>query len=179
MPYCTSDSWSGTKASSGDEMFSFMGSEIVTQVVRDLVRLGLNNANSLLLAGSSAGGTGVMLNLDRVENLVNNELGNSIIHIFYGPIYFFFTISYLFIDVAFPALKNVAVRGVSDSGWFMDREPYSPSGIAPMDAVRKGIDFWKGRVPESCAAENAPVPWRCYFGYRLYPTLTGKSFRFH
>lgn len=56
-------------------MFSFMGAEIVLQVVRDLVPLGLENASSLLLAGSSAGGTGVMLNLDHVHNLVHHDLG--------------------------------------------------------------------------------------------------------
>ena len=74
VPYCTSDSWSGTRGSLND-MFSFMGAEIVLQVVRDLVPLGLENASSLLLAGSSAGGTGVMLNLDHVHNLVHHDLG--------------------------------------------------------------------------------------------------------
>jgi len=52
-----------------------MGADIVTQVVRDLVPLGLENASAFLLAGSSAGGTGVLLNLDRVQNLVHHELG--------------------------------------------------------------------------------------------------------
>lgn len=74
VPYCTSDSWSGSRASQ-NEMFSFMGAEIVSQVVKDLIPLGLENASSLLLAGSSAGGTGVMLNLDRIHNLVHHELG--------------------------------------------------------------------------------------------------------
>lgn len=54
-----------------------MGAEIVLQVVRDLVPLGLENASSLLLAGSSAGGTGVMLNLDHVHNLVHHDLGKT------------------------------------------------------------------------------------------------------
>lgn len=56
-------------------MFSFMGAEIVTQVIRDLVPLGLESANSFLLSGSSAGGTGVMLNLNRVHHLIHRELG--------------------------------------------------------------------------------------------------------
>lgn len=34
------------------EQFSFMGAAIVAQVVRDLLYLGLENATSLLLAGS-------------------------------------------------------------------------------------------------------------------------------
>lgn len=63
-------------------MFSFMGAEIVSQVVRDLIPLGLENASSLLLAGSSAGGIGVMLNLDHVQNLVHQELG--LLTLFHG-----------------------------------------------------------------------------------------------
>lgn len=58
-------------------MFSFMGAEVLAQVIRDLMPLGLESARSLLLAGSSAGGTGVMLNLDRIHNLVHHELGMS------------------------------------------------------------------------------------------------------
>ncbi|KAK1127266.1 hypothetical protein K0M31_003810 [Melipona bicolor] len=145
VPYCTSDSWSGTRASP-NEMFSFMGAEIVLQVVRDLVPLGLENASSLLLAGSSAGGTGVMLNLDHVHSLVHHNLG----------------------------LKHIAIRGVSDSGWFLDRAPYSPNGLSPVDVVHKGMELWKARMPRNCANEHPDEPWRCYFGYRLYPTLTGK-----
>lgn len=125
-----------------------MGAEIVSQVVRDLVPLGLDNASSLLLAGSSAGGTGVMLNLDHIHGLVHHELG----------------------------LKHVSVRGISDSGWFLDRAPYSPNGLSPVEAVRKGMELWRARMPKNCAAVHPHEPWRCYFGYRLYPTLSGKNF---
>ncbi|PBC34946.1 Protein notum [Apis cerana cerana] len=149
VPYCTSDSWSGTRASLND-MFSFMGAEIVLQVVRDLVPLGLENASSLLLAGSSAGGTGVMLNLDHVHNLVHHDLG----------------------------LKHIAIRGVSDSGWFLDRAPYSPNGLSPVDVVHKGMELWKARMPHNCVNKHRNEPWRCYFGYRLYPTLTAPLFVF-
>jgi hypothetical protein len=45
IPYCTSDSWSGIKPHTRGEMFSFMGSAIVRQVVVDLVSLGLKNGN--------------------------------------------------------------------------------------------------------------------------------------
>ncbi|XP_026671001.1 palmitoleoyl-protein carboxylesterase NOTUM [Ceratina calcarata] len=149
VPYCTSDSWSGTRSSAND-MFSFMGAEIVTQVIRDLVPLGLENASSLLMAGSSAGGTGVMLNLDHVRNLIHYKLG----------------------------LRFVDIRGVSDSGWFLDRAPYSSNGLSSVDAVRKGMEFWKARMPDNCVAKYPTEPWRCYFGYRLYPTLTVPLFVF-
>lgn len=76
VPYCSSDSWSGTKAAT-DGSFSFMGAEIVAQIIRDLTPLGLDNASSLLLAGSSAGATGVMLNLDNVQHILHNDLGTN------------------------------------------------------------------------------------------------------
>ncbi|XP_029679290.1 palmitoleoyl-protein carboxylesterase NOTUM [Formica exsecta] len=151
VPYCTSDSWSGTRAfRAPDDMFSFMGAEIVVQVVRDLVPLGLENASAFLLAGSSAGGTGVMLNLDRVQNLVHHELG----------------------------LRHIAIRGVSDSGWFLDKVPYPPKGLSPVDAIQNGMELWKSRMPRNCVLKYPKEPWRCFFGYRLYPTLSAPLFVF-
>lgn len=84
VPYCSSDSWSGrrTKPESRDS-FRFMGSLIVRQVIADLIPLGLGNAQGtdLLMAGSSAGGLGVMLNLDRVRAFLQDERGKKIIKI--------------------------------------------------------------------------------------------------
>lgn len=78
VPYCSSDSWSGsrTKPESRDS-FRFMGSLIVRQVMADLIPLGLGNSQGtdLLMAGSSAGGLGVMLNIDRVKTFLQVEKG--------------------------------------------------------------------------------------------------------
>lgn len=54
-----------------------MGSLIVRQVIADLIPLGLGRSQGgeLLLAGSSAGGLGVMLNLDKVKRFLRNERG--------------------------------------------------------------------------------------------------------
>ncbi|XP_060524164.1 palmitoleoyl-protein carboxylesterase NOTUM [Cylas formicarius] len=150
VPYCSSDSWSGSKRSEKQSTFSYMGSSIVLQVVRDLIPLGLENSTDLLLAGSSAGGTGVMLNLDFVDELLHDEM----------------------------QLKQVKVKGVTDSGWFLDRTPYVPTIKTAVDAVRKGMDLWMGRVPRRCREQYSDEPWRCYFGYRIYPTLKAKLFVF-
>ncbi|XP_074030873.1 palmitoleoyl-protein carboxylesterase notum isoform X2 [Leptinotarsa decemlineata] len=150
VPYCTSDSWSGSKPPSPKELFSFMGSFIVRQVVRDLIPLGLENSTDLLLTGSSAGGTGVMLNLDYVKELLHEDL----------------------------MLTQINVRGVADSGWFLDRTPYAPTMKLAVDGIRKGMDFWRGKVPRRCREEYMSEPWRCYFGYRLYPTLKAELFVF-
>ncbi|XP_037881000.1 palmitoleoyl-protein carboxylesterase NOTUM isoform X2 [Glossina fuscipes] len=153
VPYCSSDSWSGTKAEpdSPELNFRFMGALILRQVVSDLIPLGLGRAKGaeLLLVGSSAGGLGVMLNLDRITHYLQHE-----------------------------RQLQVTVRGVSDSGWFLDREPYTPSAVASSEAVRQGWSMWQGSLPESCAQLHKSEPWRCYFGYRLYPTLKAPLFVF-
>lgn len=69
---------------------------------------------------------------------------------------------------------NVNVRGVSDSGWFLDREPYTIGAVAASEAVRQGWKHWNGAPPQDCVSENLNEPWRCYFGHRLYNTLRGK-----
>ncbi|XP_057651110.1 palmitoleoyl-protein carboxylesterase NOTUM [Diorhabda carinulata] len=150
VPYCSSDSWSGTKPPTPSDLFSFMGSFIVRQVIRDLIPLGLENSTDLILSGSSAGGTGVMLNLDYVKELLHEEL----------------------------LLTQINVRGITDSGWFLDRIPYAPTNKPAVEAIRKGMDMWRGKVPRRCREEYMNEPWRCYFGYRLYPTLKSELFVF-
>ncbi|XP_039289314.1 LOW QUALITY PROTEIN: palmitoleoyl-protein carboxylesterase NOTUM [Nilaparvata lugens] len=154
VPYCTSDSWSGQSHVKPDSKFSFQGALIVDQVVRDLLSMGLENGSSLLLAGSSAGGTGVMLNLEFVQRIVKARQ------------------------------PHISVYGVSDSGWFLDRTPFldrtdvSHVPDVPADGVKRGYGMWRGRVPHSCKKHYPSEPWRCYFGYRLYPTLTAPLFVF-
>ncbi|CAO1358756.1 unnamed protein product [Diamesa serratosioi] len=151
VPYCSSDSWSGTRAKpEPKDSLRFMGSLIVRQVMADLIPLGLGHSSGadLLMAGSSAGGLGVMLNLDKVKTFLQDERG-----------------------------LNVQVRGVSDSGWFLDREPYTSGAVAASEAVRQGWKLWNGSLPEACVAEQKE-PWRCYFGHRLYNTLKSPLFVF-
>lgn len=150
VPYCSSDLWSGTRAHSDDkEGWSFMGASIVRQVISDLIPLGLGRSQGgeLLLAGSSAGGLGVMLNLDKVKRFLRNERG-----------------------------IKISVRGVSDSGWFLDREPYIPNALAAVDVLKQGWNLWSGSLPEACVTRHRDEPWRCYFGHRIYPTLKCMQF---
>ncbi|XP_013107487.2 palmitoleoyl-protein carboxylesterase NOTUM [Stomoxys calcitrans] len=153
VPYCSSDSWSGTNSTidSSEFSFRFMGALILKQVIADLIPMGLGRVAGaeLLLVGSSAGGLGVMLNLDRIAHYLQVE-----------------------------RKLQVTVRGVSDSGWFLDREPYTPSAVASSEAVRQGWSLWKGLLPEACVEQYKAEPWRCYFGYRLYPTMKTPLFVF-
>ncbi|XP_017128651.1 palmitoleoyl-protein carboxylesterase NOTUM [Drosophila elegans] len=155
IPYCSSDSWSGTRTEPDtrdpENSWRFMGALILRQVIAELIPVGLGRVpgGELLLVGSSAGGLGVMLNLDRIRDFLVNE-----------------------------KKLQVTVRGVSDSGWFLDREPYTPAAVGSSEAVRQGWKLWQGLLPEECTKAHPTEPWRCYFGYRLYPTLKTPLFVF-
>ncbi|XP_033159404.1 palmitoleoyl-protein carboxylesterase NOTUM [Drosophila mauritiana] len=155
IPYCSSDSWSGTRTepdtSDRENSWRFMGALILRQVIAELIPVGLGRVpgGELMLVGSSAGGLGVMLNLDRIRDFLVNE-----------------------------KKLQITVRGVSDSGWFLDREPYTPAAVASNEAVRQGWKLWQGLLPEECTKSYPTEPWRCYYGYRLYPTLKTPLFVF-
>jgi O-palmitoleoyl-L-serine hydrolase len=69
IPYCSSDLWSGDRESSPETGgYEFRGRRILQAVVTDLQNKslsgGISSAQNVLLAGTSAGGTGVMVHLD-------------------------------------------------------------------------------------------------------------------
>ncbi|XP_071535914.1 uncharacterized protein [Panulirus ornatus] len=155
VPYCSSDSWSGThRAADGSGEFSFMGSVIVEEVVKALITLNFTHGHKLILAGSSAGGVGVLVNVDHVARQLA-DLG-----------------------------IQAEVRAVSDSGWFLDNEPFAPlkcvdaHSCPPVEAIRRGQKLWQGRIPDLCREEYPQHPWYCYFGYRVYPSLKSPLFVF-
>ncbi|XP_064489885.1 palmitoleoyl-protein carboxylesterase notum1-like [Ornithodoros turicata] len=153
IPYCSSDAWSGTARPKNEGEYAFMGSIIIQEVVNDLLSKGLYEARILLLAGSSAGGVGVLLNVDRVADYL-----------------------------AFLKSK-VKVRGVVDSGWFLDNEPFEPRecmephACSPIEVIKRGVKLWDGQLPERCTQHYAPEDqWKCSFGYRIYDTLRAPTF---
>jgi len=152
LPYCSSDSWSGTAKKGAGQKFAFLGAEIVTEVVKELFSWEqLGSGRELYLAGSSAGGTGVLVNLDPVADLVK-LLGSP-----------------------------MRVRGIVDSGWFLDNDPFSSSSkpsMSPSLTVSTGAHMWRARVPDSCAQSFPGEEWKCFFGYRIYPTMKTPVFVF-
>uniref|UniRef100_A0A8C4SNC3 Notum, palmitoleoyl-protein carboxylesterase a n=1 Tax=Erpetoichthys calabaricus TaxID=27687 RepID=A0A8C4SNC3_ERPCA len=124
------------------------------EVVKELLMKGLDNAKVVLLAGSSAGGTGVLLNVDRVAEQLD-EMGH----------------------------HGIQVRGLSDSGWFLDNKQYRRTdcidtiSCAPTEAIKKGIKYWNGVVPERCKQLfKDGEEWNCFFGYKIYSTLKSPVF---
>uniref|UniRef100_A0A1A7WGK3 Notum pectinacetylesterase 1a n=3 Tax=Iconisemion striatum TaxID=60296 RepID=A0A1A7WGK3_9TELE len=153
IPYCSSDVWSGASSKTNQSDYAFMGSQIIREVVNELMTKGLQNAKVLLLAGSSAGGTGVLLNVDQVAEQLESE-----------------------------GHRGVHVRGLVDSGWFLDNKQYKSTdclntiSCAPIEAIKRGIRYWDGVVPESCRQAHVGEEWNCFFGYKIYSTLKSPVF---
>ncbi|XP_041062089.1 carboxylesterase notum2 [Carcharodon carcharias] len=153
VPYCSSDVWSGTAPKTRQVDYAFMGSLILKEVIRELVPKGIKLAKVVLLAGTSAGGTGVLLNIERVAHLLA-QLG-----------------------------ADVQVRGLVDSGWFLDnkqpRQAECPdvTSCSPNYVIKKGLRLWNGVIPERCRQQfRRGDEWQCFFGYRMYSSLKSPVF---
>ncbi|XP_060696916.1 carboxylesterase notum2 [Hemiscyllium ocellatum] len=153
VPYCSSDVWSGIASKTRQVNYAFMGSLIVREVIKDLVPRGVKLAKVVMLAGTSAGGTGVLLNIERVANLLA-QLG-----------------------------ADVQVRGLVDSGWFLDNkqprqtECSGETTCSPNHVIKKGLRMWNSVVPERCRQHyRRGEEWQCFFGYRMYPFLKSPVF---
>ena len=137
VPYCSSDSWSGTKKDS--EGLTFMGRHILQEVIKELSDFQqLLFGEELFLAGSSAGAIGVLLNVDFVAQLVSP--------------------------------RGVRVRGIVDSGWFLDNQ--DSNGI--LHDLKDGIKLWQANVNDDCARHYPEELWQCYLGYKVYPFIKCK-----
>uniref|UniRef100_A0A4W3IQF6 Notum pectinacetylesterase 2 n=1 Tax=Callorhinchus milii TaxID=7868 RepID=A0A4W3IQF6_CALMI len=153
VPYCSSDVWSGTAPRSRQVEYAFMGSLILKEVIKDLVPKGITLAKVVMLAGTSAGGTGVLLNIERVASLLE-QLG-----------------------------ADVQVRGLVDSGWFLESKPQRQAecvdvaSCTPNDVIKKGLRLWNGIIPERCRQQfRRGDEWQCFFGHRMYSSLTSPVF---
>ncbi|VVC24463.1 Pectinacetylesterase/NOTUM [Cinara cedri] len=153
VPYCTSDIWSGRRAEpQHGSRFTFMGSIVIKQVIRELLTVGLANADALILCGSSAGGVGVMLNLDPIQKMLRQYSGMSV-HGIMDSGWFMDQQKYEF----------------GDAG---GKYP------SPIEAVKKGIPYWHSQIPSRCRNLYINEPSKCFIGYKIYPTVSVPLFVF-
>ena len=139
VPYCSSDSWSGT-ASEPINGFRFMGRHIISEVIKELSDYQqLSFGKELYLAGSSAGGTGVLVNVDFVRDILDPQ--------------------------------GVRVRGIVDSGWFLDNHKEAGTVIR---SLQQGIRTWQANVNDECASNFPEELWKCYIGHRAFPFIKSK-----
>ncbi|XP_050526206.1 palmitoleoyl-protein carboxylesterase NOTUM isoform X3 [Daktulosphaira vitifoliae] len=153
VPYCTSDIWTGRRAKpQHGSKFNFMGSIVIKQVIRELLTMGLANADSLILSGSSAGGVGVMLNLDPIQKMLRRYSSMSVHGI---------TDSGWFVD---------------HRPFHLDSD--ESTSASPIEAVKLGIPYWHSQIPSRCRNFYANEPSKCFIGYKIYPTLSAPLFVF-
>uniref|UniRef100_A0A8C9TAT2 Notum pectinacetylesterase 2 n=1 Tax=Scleropages formosus TaxID=113540 RepID=A0A8C9TAT2_SCLFO len=133
--------------------YAFMGSLIIREVIKDLVLKGIKQAKVIMLAGTSAGGTGVLLNIEKVSAQLE-QLG-----------------------------AEAQVRGLVDSGWFLESKQQKatecPDSVSctPTDAIKKGLRLWNGMIPEKCRQQyKKGEEWQCFFGHKLYASLSPPLF---
>ena len=142
VPYCSSDSWSGTKKGHSGNL-AFMGRHIISEVIKELSSYqGLLFGQELFLAGSSAGAIGVLLNVDFVAESVK---------------------------------PNLAVRGIVDSGWFLDNADNSNRFLHDL---KDGIKLWEANVNDDCARNYPNELGQCYLGYKVHPFIKSPLFIF-
>ncbi|OQV24287.1 Palmitoleoyl-protein carboxylesterase notum1 [Hypsibius exemplaris] len=154
VPYCSSDVWTGTSQRGNGQKYAFMGSLILQEIIKELLPKGLLKARKLLLAGSSAGATGVLLNVDSLSDLLRSS----------G--------------------SKAKVRGLVDSGWFLDSKPFSttacvdPRHCSPAVTLKKGVELWKSQIPSQCGDFYREDASSCFYGSKLYAFLKTPVFIF-
>lgn len=193
IPYCSSDSWTGLENANSptSSSFSFLGSKIIEQVLESLHEdlpqdYSLYDAKSILLAGDSAGATGAILNLDKVNQFIEykaNLLRSSCSK----------NVNNLSLEQSTSCQQKQQqqvpiVRGLADSGWFLDNEPFLETTYlsdfellnnencdqircTPLQSIKQAMKHWNGQVPAACFDRYPLEPWHCYFGYKAYQTL--------
>jgi hypothetical protein len=144
--YCSSDYFAGTnKAYEGGNptQYHFMGWHILQTAINELLTVhGMEDASKILYTGKGGGAVAVLFNLDRVVDQIRAGLKDD----------------------------TIDIRGLSDTGWISDREPYSERNCTSGDAadcniaggVQLGYPVWEPELPPACA--EADYTWECFFG---------------
>nr|VZI27391.1 unnamed protein product [Spirometra erinaceieuropaei] len=139
--------------------YYFHGSRIITAVIDELLaRRDFAEAKKVVIAGSSAGGIGTMMNLDRLARKLRKR-----------------------------SRHRVQVSGIVDSAWFLNYPTYSqPSYLtnctsiydcSPEEGIHRGIELWQPRIPRRCReAEGKSKFWRCYLGPVLHQHILTPTF---
>jgi hypothetical protein len=127
-----------------------MGGNIVREVIRELADFQqLLFGRELYLAGSSAGGIGVMMNIDLVAGMVGR---------------------------AGLRVRGIVDSGwFLDNDPFAAVECSAGKGkCSVVQNLQQGVRLWKARVPASCQQHFQGEVWKCFLGYKLFPFIKSK-----
>jgi O-palmitoleoyl-L-serine hydrolase len=157
--YCTGDLHMGavTKPDSSTFGLYFSGMHIVEAVIDTLMtssKYNLKDASTIVLAGQSAGGLGIVSLLDRVADKL--EASGSTANIVGAPeggFYFF-----------------------NDKTYHGENPP--PGNLVPWGTTSfpKYYKLWHATVNERCATHYADSPWRCLVANYSFPFIKTRIF---
>ncbi len=149
VPYCSSDSWSGTAKTKNADGLTFMGSHIVREVIRELADFQqLLFGEELFLTGSSAGGTGVLVNVDYVAQMVSN---------------------------AGLRVRGLVDSGwFLDNDPFKTECQNGKGQCSVIKHLQNGVQLWGSRVHQDCEANYPGEVWQCFLGYKVFPFIKSK-----
>jgi len=103
---------------------------------------------------ASAGGVGVMLNLDPIQKMLRRYSGLSVHGI---------TDSGWFVDYQ-PIHYFGGGMGLTEA----------LAVASPIEAVKRGIPYWHSQIPSRCRNMYVDEPSMCFIGHKIYPTLSGE-----
>ncbi|KAG5445694.1 Palmitoleoyl-protein carboxylesterase notum [Clonorchis sinensis] len=119
----------------------------ILQAVTDSLPWGnTREIHRVVFAGSSAGGIGVLMNIDRLRRRIVTKIGHPIL-----------------------------VSGIVDSAWFIHIPAYRPSACSNIfecpaeEGIHRGMRYWKAHIPKSCR-QNQPKEekWKCFLAPFMY-----------
>lgn len=152
LPYCSSDAWAGDGVGTvNGTNWQFRGRSVVEAVFRTFFEgHNLKAAQEVLFSGCSAGGQGLLYNLDFAADLLA--------------------------DLTPPGLR---IKGFADSGWMMNFPSVPNPRTEIHTQFRLGWDLWKPRT-SACSLVNPVNPYDCFFsptyiGYLTTPVLIQSS----
>lgn len=178
-----------------------MGSLIVKEVVKQLLATeNLAMAHRVLLAGSSAGGIGALLNVHKVKSLVEQHARRQRIHP--APQVRALVDSAWFVDISPQDLSKMDRLLPSQNGpeprsrWGRPRTTAAPrptvagrkggqcTGLlgcpfALQEAVKVAVSVWQSDLPHDCTARlsGKEKAWRCFYPFVLLRSLRKSASR--
>jgi len=157
--YCSSDSWSGNRTKEESGSWEFQGRNNVLAMMGTLLtHYSLGDATHVLISGCSAGGMGVIANVDWMREWLLEEL---------------------------PNVQQIVAT--VDAGWFLDIPLYPNHGpragfnntvISQLEQVQLGYPYWGSMVDSSCAHALGDEAYKCLLAQYAYKYLETDVF-FH
>lgn len=160
ISYCTGDLHMGAATEADASTFGlyFSGRYIVEAVVDTLAtqqEYSVNDASTIVLAGQSAGGLGIVSLLDRVSDQLKKG-GSKADHIIGAP------------EGGFYFLNDRTYHGKNPP----------PGQIIPWgsESFPKYYKLWHATVNDACAAHYSDSPWRCLVANFSFPFIRTRIF---